>query len=139
MLATKEGKVVASHGDVLSPVNRGLNCVKGYFLSKIMYGEDRLTKPLLRKKDGKYDKNGNFEPVSWDEACDIMAEKFKEAIAQKGPTRRLAIAWPLPLVGSSARSALMNQWAVMMILKLQMPLSSGALTWQRCTPYYGHA
>ena len=24
-------------------VNRGLNCVKGYFLSKIMYGEDRLT------------------------------------------------------------------------------------------------
>ena len=38
MLATKGGRLVASHGDVKSPVNRGLNCVKGYFLSKIMYG-----------------------------------------------------------------------------------------------------
>lgn len=86
MLATKKGKVVASHGDVLSPVNRGLNCVKGYFLSKIMYGEDRLTRPLLRKTNGKYDKNGTFEPISWDEAFDIMAEKFKQALAKKGPT-----------------------------------------------------
>lgn len=86
MLATKGGQVVASHGDVLSPVNRGLNCVKGYFLSKIMYGADRLTQPLLRKKDGAYDKNGDFEPVSWDEAFDIMAEKFKTALREKGPT-----------------------------------------------------
>ena len=86
MLATKKGKLVASHGDVLSPVNRGLNCIKGYFLSKIMYGEDRLTRPLLRKAGGKYDKNGEFEPVSWDEAFDIMAEKFKTAIRDKGPT-----------------------------------------------------
>ena len=29
MVATKEGRVVATHGDVHSPVNRGLNCVKG--------------------------------------------------------------------------------------------------------------
>ena len=41
-------------------VNRGLNCVKGYFLSKIMYGEDRLTTPLLRMKNGQYDKDGEF-------------------------------------------------------------------------------
>src|SRR4051812_32005442 len=47
-VAVKDGKVVATHGDINSEVNRGLNCVKGYFLSKIMYGKDRLTKPLLR-------------------------------------------------------------------------------------------
>ncbi len=86
MLGTKEGKIVASHGDVLSPVNRGLNCVKGYFLSKIMYGEDRLTKPLLRKTNGGFDKNGDFVEVSWDEAFDIMAEKFKAALKAKGPS-----------------------------------------------------
>ena len=50
------------HGDVEAEVNRGLNCVKGYFLSKIMYGADRLTTPLLRKRDGEYDKDGDFEP-----------------------------------------------------------------------------
>ena len=85
MLGTRQGRIVASHGDVLSPVNRGLNCVKGYFLSKIMYGEDRLRQPLLRKRGGKYAKDGSFEPVSWDEAFDVMAAKFKAALKEKGP------------------------------------------------------
>ncbi len=86
MVGTKNDRVVASHGDVKAEVNRGLNCVKGYFLSKIMYGKDRLTSPLLRMKDGKYDKNGDFTPVSWDVALDTMADKFKEAIRENGPT-----------------------------------------------------
>ena len=73
MVGVKEGKVVATHGDTLAEVNRGLNCIKGYFLSKIMYGGDRLTTPLLRKKGGVFDKNGELTPVSWDEAFDVMA------------------------------------------------------------------
>ena len=79
MVATKDGRVVATHGDTKAEVNRGLNCVKGYFLSKILYGDDRLTRPLLRKKGGKYDKDGEFTPVSWDEAFDVMAQQFKAA------------------------------------------------------------
>lgn len=47
-VGVKDGKVVATQGDPQAEVNRGLNCVKGYFLSKIMYGQDRLTTPLLR-------------------------------------------------------------------------------------------
>ncbi|MDF0533960.1 nitrate reductase catalytic subunit NapA [Shewanella sp. A32] len=86
LVGTRDGKVVATKGDPESPVNRGLNCIKGYFLSKIMYGKDRLTTPLLRMKDGKYDKEGEFTPVSWDSAFDIMAEKWKHAIKTKGPT-----------------------------------------------------
>jgi len=85
-VAVKEGRVVATHGDINSPVNRGLNCVKGYFLSKIMYGEDRLTKPLLRMTDGRYDKEGEFSEVSWETAFDVMEEKFKKALKEKGPT-----------------------------------------------------
>ena len=46
MVGVKDGQVVATHGDMQAEVNRGLNCVKGYFLSKIMYGDDRLTTPL---------------------------------------------------------------------------------------------
>jgi nitrate reductase NapA len=82
LVGTRDGRVVATQGDPDAPVNRGLNCIKGYFLSKILYGQDRVTQPLLRKKNGKFDKNGDFEPVSWDEAFDIMAEKWKAAIAQ---------------------------------------------------------
>ena len=80
LVGVKDDKIVASQGDPDAPVNKGLNCVKGYFLSKIMYGKDRLTQPLLRKTNGKYDKNGEFTPVSWDEAFDIMADKWKGAI-----------------------------------------------------------
>ncbi len=86
MVGVKDGNVVATHGDVKSEVNRGLNCVKGYFLSKIMYGEDRLTTPLLRMTNGKFDKEGEFTPITWDQAFDIMAEKWKEALKKKGPT-----------------------------------------------------
>ncbi|MCB1867941.1 MAG: twin-arginine translocation signal domain-containing protein, partial [Gammaproteobacteria bacterium] len=65
LMGVKDGKVVASQGDPDAPVNKGLNCIKGYFLPKILYGKDRLTQPLLRKTNGVYDKNGKFEPVSW--------------------------------------------------------------------------
>jgi nitrate reductase NapA len=85
MVGVREGQVVATHGDMQAEVNRGLNCVKGYFLSKIMYGEDRLTQPLLRKSGGVYDKEGEFEPVSWDEAFDVMADHAKRALREKGP------------------------------------------------------
>ncbi|MBO1113974.1 nitrate reductase catalytic subunit NapA [Bordetella petrii] len=85
LVGVQNDRVVATQGDPEAPVNRGLNCIKGYFLSKIMYGADRLTRPMLRKKDGVYDKNGEFTPVSWDEAFDIMAQKWKQALAAGGP------------------------------------------------------
>ena len=84
-VGVKDGRVVATHGDINAEVNRGINCVKGYFLSKIMYGEDRLTQPLLRMKNGKYDKNGEFAPVSWDVAFDVMAQQFKRSLRDSGP------------------------------------------------------
>ncbi|HWA48856.1 MAG TPA: nitrate reductase catalytic subunit NapA [Dongiaceae bacterium] len=86
MVAVRDNQVVATHGDIQAEVNRGLNCVKGYFLSKIMYGDDRLTQPLLRMKDGKYAKDGEFQPVSWDQAFDEMASQFKRVLKEKGPT-----------------------------------------------------
>ena len=85
MVATKGDKIVSVKGDPQCPVNRGLNCVKGYFNAKILYGRDRLTSPLLRMKNGKADKKGKFVPVSWDEAFSVMADKFKQTYNEKGP------------------------------------------------------
>lgn len=86
LVGVKDGRVVAIQGDPDAPVNRGLNCIKGYFLAKIMYGKDRLKTPLLRKRGGVYDKDGEFEPVSWDEAFDVMAAHWKKTLKEKGPT-----------------------------------------------------
>ena len=84
-VGVKDGRVVATHGDINAEVNRGVNCVKGYFLSKIMYGADRLTQPLMRMKNGKYAKDGEFQPVSWNAAFDEMARQFKKVLNEKGP------------------------------------------------------
>ena len=85
MVATKNGRIVATKGDPDAPVNRGLNCIKGYFNGKILYGKDRLTRPLLRMTDGKFDKKGRFTPVSWERAFDEMERQFRNAYGEKGP------------------------------------------------------
>ncbi len=86
MMATKNGKIVAVKGDPAAPVNRGLNCIKGYFNAKIMYGADRLKTPLLRvNSKGEFDKNGKFAPVSWQRAFDEMEVHIRKALKASGP------------------------------------------------------
>jgi len=86
MVATKGGKIVAVKGDPAAPVNRGLNCIKGYFTAKIMYGADRLKTPLLRMNDkGEFDKHGKFRPVSWKRAFDEMEKHIRKALKASGP------------------------------------------------------
>ena len=86
MLATKGGKIVAVKGDPAAPVNRGLNCIKGYFNAKIMYGADRLKQPLLRMDaNGNFKKDGKFGVVSWQRAFDEMEKHVKKALKASGP------------------------------------------------------
>jgi nitrate reductase NapA len=67
-VGVKGGKVVAIAGDQLAEVNKGLLCVKGYHVGLALYGQDRLTRPLLRR-------NGKLEPISWEEAIDTIAKR----------------------------------------------------------------
>jgi nitrate reductase NapA len=78
MVGVKDGRVVAVAGDRENPVNRGLLCVKGYHLPGILYGADRLKKPLVRR-------NGKLVETSMDEALDLVASRFKEIIDEHGP------------------------------------------------------
>ncbi|MCL7983978.1 MAG: molybdopterin-dependent oxidoreductase [marine benthic group bacterium] len=77
-VGVKDGRVVTVRGDVKSPVNRGLLCVKGYHLPGMLYGEDRLRYPMLRDGD-------NWKRISWDEALDLIARKYREALDESGP------------------------------------------------------
>jgi nitrate reductase NapA len=86
MLATKNGRIVATKGDPDAPVNRGLNCIKGYFNGKILYGKDRLTQPLMRMQDGRFDKKGKFTPVTWEQAFDEMERQLRKVHQELGPT-----------------------------------------------------
>ncbi|MCR4375548.1 MAG: molybdopterin-dependent oxidoreductase, partial [Acidobacteria bacterium] len=85
-IGTQNGRVVAVKGDPDSPVNRGLLCVKGYANAKILYGADRLTRPLLRMKDGRFDKTGDFVAVTWEQAFTEMTAQFRRVYRALGPT-----------------------------------------------------
>jgi nitrate reductase NapA len=52
--------------------------VKGYHLPGMLYGEDRLTHPMLRDGNG-------WKQISWDEALNLIASKYQEALDQHGP------------------------------------------------------
>jgi nitrate reductase NapA len=75
-----DGKVMAVRGDVASPVNRGLLCVKGYHLPAMLYGKDRLLHPQKRDPHG----NG-FTQISWDDALDLVAKRFRDVLDKHGP------------------------------------------------------
>ena len=76
-VGVQDGKVVAIAGHPEAEVNKGLLCVKGYHVGGILYGEDRLTHPMLRRK-------GKLERISWEEAIDTAARKIMEAPGQFG-------------------------------------------------------
>lgn len=52
------------------PVNEGRLCPKGVTAYLQTHHPDRLEYPLIKR-------NGNFERASWDEALDLIVEKFK--------------------------------------------------------------
>ncbi len=68
-LGVRDGRIVTARGDVSSPANRGRLCVKGRFGNKYVNSDERLTTPLIKK-------DGDFVEASWDEALDLIAEKF---------------------------------------------------------------
>ena len=72
MVGVKDDRVVAVTGDREADVNKGLLCVKGYHVGMVLYGEDRLRTPLLRK-------DGQLVPISWEDAIAVVAEKIHAA------------------------------------------------------------
>jgi len=71
-VGVQDGKVVAVAGDKNAEVNKGLLCVKGYHVGSALYGEDRLTKPLLRDGD-------KYREISWEKAINVIADRIETA------------------------------------------------------------
>ncbi len=70
-LNIKDGRVAKVTSNPVSIVN-GINlCVKGRFGNDYIHRDDRLTTPLIRK-------GGKFEPASWEEALQLISNKFKK-------------------------------------------------------------
>lgn len=80
-----EGNVIKqARGVDENEVNEGNLCLKGLFGWNYVGANDRLRYPLIRKKNGKFDKDGEFERASWDEALDLVVSKIKQTKEKYG-------------------------------------------------------
>jgi formate dehydrogenase alpha subunit len=71
-LGVRDNKIISVRGDREGPANHGRLCVKGRFgIAEFVNHEDRLKKPLIRKK-------GELVEVSWDEALEYVAAHLKK-------------------------------------------------------------
>ena len=82
MLHVRGGKIIKVTGAENGAPNYGRLCVKGRFGYDFIYSEERLKTPLIRV-DGAGP--GNFREASWDEALDLVADRFKRIIDESGP------------------------------------------------------
>ncbi len=69
-LHVKDNQVVKVSG-ADAPPNNGSLCVKGRFGYHFINSPERLTDPLIKE-------NGKFRKASWDEALDLVANRFKQ-------------------------------------------------------------
>ena len=77
-IAVKDGRIVGVRGRAEDRVNKGRVDPKDLFGWQANNSEDRLTRPLVRK-------NGELVETSWDEAFEVMVDRSKELLEEKGP------------------------------------------------------
>lgn len=76
-LHVQNGEIVKVTGVEDAEPNKGRLCVKGRFGYNFIYSKDRLKTPLIKE-------NGNFREASWDEALDLVVDRFTSIIKEYG-------------------------------------------------------
>lgn len=71
----RDGEVRYIDGNPDHPLNKGVICAKGSSGIMKQYSPARLTRPL-RRKEGAERGDAQFEPISWEEAFSILAERL---------------------------------------------------------------
>jgi formate dehydrogenase len=77
----EDGRVVDVRADRQNPHSQGFMCTKPKAMIEILNDPDRVTTPLKRIGGP-----GEFEPVSWDEALEDIAQRLKTIVGAHGPT-----------------------------------------------------
>jgi anaerobic selenocysteine-containing dehydrogenase len=86
----EDGRVLRIKGDPDQPFTAGFACAKVNRDAELVHSPERLETPLRRtgaKGDGK------FAPISWDEALDEIAGRWRAIVAESGPLALLGYAY----------------------------------------------
>ncbi|SHN57861.1 molybdopterin-dependent oxidoreductase [Desulfitobacterium chlororespirans] len=78
----KSGKLVKVEGDPENPYNDGRLCVRCLNINEVTNHKDRLLYPM--KRDPKDRGQNKWERISWEEAYDLIVEKFNKIKEENG-------------------------------------------------------
>jgi anaerobic selenocysteine-containing dehydrogenase len=78
----KDGVVVKVEGSKENPNSGGTLCSKGNANRQYIYHKDRIHTPLIRKGERT---SGDYAPISWEEALDLIASRFLAIKEESGP------------------------------------------------------
>ena len=76
---TRDGRTIKLEGNPDHPVNRGALCARGQSALQGLYNPDRYRGPMVRR-------NGQLQPISWDDALKLFAQKISETRNGAGST-----------------------------------------------------
>jgi anaerobic selenocysteine-containing dehydrogenase len=80
-VTVQHGKVLKIDGSHKNPVTEGYICAKVRKFGERLYGPDRLLYPAVRKgRKG----DGQFKRISWDEALELIVDRFQRAKREDG-------------------------------------------------------
>jgi anaerobic selenocysteine-containing dehydrogenase len=74
----KDGQVTKVEGDLEAPIGHGTMCSKGLAVLQLAYHPDRILYPMQKTDSG-------WERISWDQALDTIADRFRGVIEKHGP------------------------------------------------------
>ena len=84
-LHVENNRIVKATPTVNHPVNDGELCLKGLYGWEFVHSSERLQKPLIRKLNGVYSKDGILQESGWDEALELLKDKIGSVKKTYGP------------------------------------------------------
>jgi ferredoxin-nitrate reductase len=77
-IGVHDGRIVGVRGRAEDRVNHGRLGPKGLFGWQANNSRERLTRPMVRR-------DGQLEPVTWDEAMALLVERSQQVLSEQGP------------------------------------------------------
>src|SRR3954465_8182456 len=81
---TRDGRTIKLEGNPDHPVNRGALCARGQAALQGLYNPDRYRGPMSKK-------NGRLEPITWERALQVFAQRFGEIRSRGGAANAVFI------------------------------------------------
>ncbi len=106
-----------------SGINGDFLCIKGRYAFDFAHNEERIQQPLIKRE-------GKFVPATWDQAFELIASKFKDALTNVGPAQSVSSVPTAPATKKTTccRSSRVWCWARTTSITIAPPTS---LLWLR--------